>query len=131
MSYEFLSDAWFDEIARIRDEIGEIELPSSIRDVRVNLEVAEGPEGKTVQGHLGNGTLVRGHFEAHTTIRLPYSIARKIFVDRDSSAAMQAFMTGLIKIEGDMTRLISLQQPSEPPDERAVELLTRIAAITR
>jgi len=130
VSYEFLSDAWFDEVARIREELGEIDIPSAFREIRINIEVAEGPEGRTVQSHLGDGNWVRGHQEAHTTIRLPYTVARRIFVDRDPSAAMQAFMTGQIRVEGDVARLMSLQRPSEPPSADALILITRIAEIT-
>jgi len=130
VGYRFLCREWFDEVARIRESMGPIELPDPIRDLKINLEVREGPDGETVQCHFGVGALSRGLTDAPTTVRLPYDVARQIFVDRDSGAAMRAFMTGQIQIEGDVTRLMTIQSASQGSNPAAVELIVRIAQIT-
>ena len=40
---------------------------------------------------------------------------RKVFLEFDMAAAMQAFMTGKIKVQGDMSQLMALQtaKPSQ------------------
>jgi putative sterol carrier protein len=39
----------------------------------------------------------------------------KIFIEQDQSAGMQAFMSGKLKVEGDMSKMMALQsiQPTE------------------
>ena len=41
--------------------------------------------------------------------------AKKIFVDQDQAAGMQAFTSGKLKIEGDMSKMMASQsiQPTE------------------
>ena len=38
-----------------------------------------------------------------------YETARKIFVDQDPQAGMQAFMAGKVKVQGDMAKLLAAQ----------------------
>ena len=38
-----------------------------------------------------------------------YDTAKAILVDGDAQAAMQAFLSGRIKVEGDVTKMIALQ----------------------
>ena len=40
---------------------------------------------------------------------MPYAVARQMFVEGNQQAAMQAFMGGQIKVEGDMTKLMAMQ----------------------
>ena len=51
-----------------------------------------------------------------------------VLVDQDQAGAMQAFMSGKIKIQGDMTKLMAMQ--GAPPDEFAKKVAEEIKAIT-
>ena len=44
---------------------------------------------------------------------------RKVFLEFDMAAAMQAFMTGKIKVQGDMSQLMALQT-AKPSQEQKI-----------
>jgi putative sterol carrier protein len=70
-----------------------------------------------------------GHIEgAEVKITVPYSVAKAIFIEGNAQAGMQAFMSGQIKVEGDMTKLMAMQGAA--PDAAAAELQQKILAIT-
>jgi putative sterol carrier protein len=71
----------------------------------------------------------KGHLEdADVTITTDYDTAKKILVDQDPQAGMQAFMSGRIKVQGDMMKLMQMQ--GTPPDETAVKVAQEIKDIT-
>jgi putative sterol carrier protein len=68
-----------------------------------------------------------GHLDdADATVTTDYETARATVLDPQS--AMQAFMAGKVRIQGDMTKLMALMQAS--PDPVSVEVQQRIRAIT-
>src|SRR3546814_21195243 len=78
-------------------------------DATINITVTGGPDGD-VDVHLAGGAFDRGHTEgAPTRLTVPYEVAKKLFIDGDQSAAMQAYISGQIKVEGDMTKVMALQ----------------------
>ena len=92
-----------------------------------------GPDGD-VEANLapGDGGLAIGKgflASAPTTVSLGYDVAREMFVNGNMQPAMQAFMKGEIKVEGDMTKVMALQQTGAP-GPRQQELQQKIQAIT-
>ena len=129
MAHPFMSNAWFDAIVKIRDEIGEIPANQDIQDIVINLVVTDGPDGDQ-EMHVKAGSFDRGLAEnAPTKLTMPYEIARKLFIERDPKVAVQAFMAGQVKIEGEVGPLMQLQLPREDSPESR-ELKDRIAEIT-
>ena len=132
-SYPFLSDEWIQEVRKVRDEYrGRAE--ASGEAVRMNQVITDVPFGQGVmEAHLdttsGEVEMELGHLETpDVTLTLDYASARDIFVNQDREAAMQAFMAGKIKVQGDMTKLLlMLQSPVEP---LAVEVAERIKDLT-
>ena len=57
-----------------------------------------------------------------------YATAKAIFVDQNPQAGMQAFMAGKIKVEGDITKLMAMQNTA--PDPEAQKIADQIQAIT-
>ena len=57
-----------------------------------------------------------------------YETAKAILVDGDAQAAMQAFMSGRIKIDGDVAQLLALQNARVDPVHQ--ELARRIREVT-
>lgn len=116
MAHPFLSEAWMDDVEGLRDEAPE---PApAMKDLKINITVTDGPDGD-VDVHLDGGHFERGHAEgAPTTLTVPHETARKLFVEGDQQAAMQAFMGGLIKVQGDMTKIMAMQSAGPPSDEQ-------------
>jgi hypothetical protein len=78
---------------------------------------------------LKDGLFSQGHRTgAPTSLTLTEELARKIFVDADTAAGVQAFLAGEMKAEGDLAKLVAMStvEPSEPQKQ----LTKRIAAIT-
>ena len=59
---------------------------------------------------------------------LDYATAKAIFVEGNPQAGMQAFMAGKVKVQGDMSKLMAMQQTT--PDPVAAEIQQRIQDIT-
>lgn len=107
-THRFMSEGWIGEINKLRAGLGEVEIPDNAKAISLNFTVTyeDGEEKASVQG----GELKSGHSaDGKTTLILPSAVAKKLFVDRDQSAAMQAFMSGQIKVEGDMSQLMQMQ----------------------
>src|ERR1044072_6304165 len=108
MAYPFLSDAWFDAVEALRDEAPAA--PEEVADIAVNMVVTGGPDGDRGL-HFADGRFDRGLVAgAPTTVTVPHRVARAMLVDLDPNAAITAFMNGEIRVEGDITRLMALQQ---------------------
>ncbi|MDY7100848.1 MAG: SCP2 sterol-binding domain-containing protein [Actinomycetota bacterium] len=104
MTYAFLSDEWLDAVAAAQSELSSGDAP----DVTLDLTVTGGPDGDR-DLHISGGSFHAGNVDAPTKLIVPYDTARQMFVDGNQQAAMQAFMSGQIKVEGDMTTLMQMQ----------------------
>lgn len=128
MRYAFLSDAWFARVDELVAAAGDLQIPSAMKAVEVNVTVTS-PEGDT-QLVMKDGLFTRGHRAGvATTLTLPAELARKIFVDGDTAAGMQGFLEGALRVDGDLSKVVAMQtvEPSEPQKR----LTQQIAAITR
>jgi hypothetical protein len=132
-AHPFLSDEWIEAARAIR---AELEGKASVKPppFRMNQVVTEVPFGDgTLNAHTdttsGELVLELGHIEnPDVTVTLPYDTAKSLLVDQDQQAAMQAFMSGKIKVEGDMMKLMALQTTQVDPV--ALEAAARIKEIT-
>ena len=128
MGHAFLSDTWFEEAAKIADEISP-PVPEVLKDLVINFRIKNGPGGD-VEARMAAGRLLRGFGDgAPTTVNLPYDVARKMIVENDQNAAMQAFMSGQIQVEGDMSRIMAMQAAG-PPSPESQQLSLRIRQMT-
>lgn len=127
MSIEFLSDEWFAKVAELRAEAGDVEVPAALADLAININVDTDAGEKKLA--LVGGMIEEGHADgAPTTMSLPADLAQKILIEGDQSAGMQGFMSGQIRIEGDMSKLMALQTAQPSADQTA--LLKKIQEIT-
>jgi SCP-2 sterol transfer family protein len=132
-AYPFLSPEWIEAARAVRAEL-EGKATTTPPPFRMNQVVTGVPFGDgTLNAHTdttsGELVLELGHLEnPDVTVTLPYETARAILVEQDQQAAMQAFMTGQIKVEGDMMKLMALQTAQVDPV--ALEAAARIKAIT-
>jgi hypothetical protein len=107
MAHEFLSDGWFDAVEGLRNEAPEP--PAAMKELVLNVVVQGGPDGDR-EVHMKAGQFERGlAADAPTKLSVPYDIAKSMFIEGNPQAAMQAFMSGQIKVEGDMSKLMAMQ----------------------
>jgi putative sterol carrier protein len=127
--YQFLSDEWVAAARKLREEAGG--QGSAGAPVKMNLIITDVPFGdSTVEAHMdstsGEVDMDFGHLEGpDVTVTLDYGTAKAMMVDADPQAAMQAFMAGKIKLQGDMTKALALQSGTPDP-----ELTKKIQEIT-
>jgi hypothetical protein len=125
--YPFLSDEWLDEVEKLSAEAPEP--PAAIKDLKLNITV-QGAPGGDKDVHLSAGQFGRGQVEgAPTKLTVPYAVAKAIFIDQNQQAGMQAFMSGQIKVEGDMTKIMAMQAAGAPSPEQAA-FQEKIKALT-
>ena len=133
MPSKFLSDEWFTDAKKIREEYAGKGTPPA-HAVRMNQVVTDVPFGDgTVNVHMdtssGELQFDQGHLDnPDLTVTVDYDTAKAIIVDGNPQAGMQAFMAGKIKVQGDMTKLMAMQ--SGTPDPVAQEVAEKIKGIT-
>jgi putative sterol carrier protein len=132
--YKFLSEEWIEEAKRIRSEM-EGDAPAPAHSVRMNQVITEVPFGDgEIQAHMdtsdGEMKMDLGHIEnPDLTVTLDYATAKAILVDGNPQAGMQAFMAGKVKVQGDMTKLMAMQQTGGA-DDTAAKVAAAIQDIT-
>jgi putative sterol carrier protein len=125
---KFLSDEWFKKVKELTEDAGDIEIPAALKDLTFNLSVTQ-PDGSEKKVHMQGGQFGDGHKgDAPVTVSVPAEIAQKIFLEGDQQAGMQAFMSGQMRVEGDVTKLMVLQSVQPTDDLR--DLMTDIKDIT-
>ena len=133
MPHPFLSDEWLDEAKAIREKYAGQGTPigHKIKMNQVITGVPFGPGELQLYMDTSGGEIVmeKGALpDADVTVTTDYETARKIFVDQDQAAGMQAFMSGKIKVQGDMTKLMMMN--AAPPDEVAKSVAAEIKEMT-
>lgn len=136
-TYTFLTDEWIRAAEAIHAEYADrIEAPDE--EIRINITVIDAPfSNDALVGHVdsasGNTIPQWGPIDdPQATITVPYEVARSMFVSLDFEQVVMAFMGGQIEVEGDITRLLFLQDLDPTPEQAAVgeEIATRLQAIT-
>ena len=113
MGVKYLSDEWFAKVDELIKEVN-LEVAPAAAEMKMNMTITS-DEGDIEMG-MNGGKIQKGHVDGATTkITVPYDLAKKMFVEEDKQAGMQAFMSGKMKIEGDMSKMMSMQnvQPTE------------------
>jgi putative sterol carrier protein len=127
--YKFLSAEWVEEARKIREEL---DSPAAApQPVKMNLVITDVPfDDGTVDAHMdttsGELVLDTGHVEGpDVTATLDYETAKAMMVDANPQAAMQAFMAGKIKLQGDMTKAMAMQSgPVDPELTKKIQEIT-------
>lgn len=132
---DFLSDGWFDAVRAIQEEHkGEATEALDGVDLALNLTITDCPDGSEKEIHMkmGGGEIDWEHNHVDTAdakVITDFDTAKQIFVGQDPQAGMQAFMSGKLRVEGDMTKLMALQQgPGGSAGEAAQKAIQEITA---
>ena len=135
--HPFLSPAWIAAAREIHQEYKDrVEAPTE--SLRLNVTVTDAPfTEELVLGHIDTtgGSIVPddGHIEnPDVAVVVSYAIAHQLLIDQQPESVMIAFMSGEIEVEGDVTRLMDLQDIEATPEQQALaeEVIERLTAIT-
>lgn len=114
MAHEFLSDDWF----RAVEALGPPPVAPDPDAGPINMVVTRAG-GDDVEVHLVDGKLSRGLADDPSmTLRTTYDVAKAVFLEGDQHAAMQAFISGRVKVQGDMATLMALSRTTPTPEAK-------------
>jgi hypothetical protein len=134
MGHQFLSDEWMTAAKEIRAKYAD-QATKVTTSIRMNQVITDVPFGSgTVEAFVdtssGDVVMDLGALETpDLTVTTDWETARKIFVEQDQAAGMQAFMSGKIKVQGDMMKMMAMQT-SMPQDDIAKQIADEIKNIT-
>jgi putative sterol carrier protein len=134
MPYQFLSAEWMEAAKAIREKYA-AESAKVTTSIRMNQVITDVPFGEgTVRTYMdtsgGDVSMELGELESpDLTVTTDYTTALKLFVEQDQAAGMQAFMSGKIKVQGDMMKMMAMQT-SMPNDDTAKLIAQEIKDIT-
>jgi expansin (peptidoglycan-binding protein) len=127
MAHPFLSPEWFTAVDALIAAAGDLKIPAAMAAAEINVTITS-PRGEK-QVYVKDGRLFQGHRDAApTAITLPEELARKVFVEADTAAGIQAFLAGELVATGDLKSLVAMQMEEPSAEQKA--LAKRIAAIT-
>jgi hypothetical protein len=132
--HDFLSPGWVEAAKGLRESFeGEVAPPA--HTIKMNLVITDAPfQDEDIQAHMdtssGEMQMDLGHIDSpELTVTVDWATAKAIFVDQNPQAGMQAFMAGKVKVQGDMTKLMAMQQQAPDPNaQKMAEALKEITA---
>ena len=134
MPSPFLSEEWMTEAKAIRakyeGKTGKVTASVRVNQVITDVPFGEGTINSFIDTSSGDMVMDLGSLDSpDVTVTTDYATAKKLFVDQDAAAAMQAFMGGKVKVQGDMMKMMALQT-AMPTDEASQAIAAEIKAIT-
>jgi hypothetical protein len=134
MTHAFLSDEWVAATKEIRDKYAD-DVPPVTATIRINQVVTDVPFGdgeikSYIDTSSGQMVMELGELDnPDATVTTDYATAKALFVDQDQAASMQAFMSGKIKVQGDMMKLMAMQT-AIPSNETTEKIADEIKSVT-
>ncbi|WP_211828272.1 hypothetical protein [Kistimonas asteriae] len=125
---QFLSSSWWSQVQQTIADADNLKIPTNIRAICLNITVI------TLGGHklslaMKNGLFVARHQpDATAHITLPLDVARRVFIENDTTAGFKAFIRGQLKASGDLRCLLTLHTAQPTPAQRRLQ--QAIAAFT-
>ena len=129
---KFLSDEWLDAVFALQSEYRD-KVPAPLVKMKMNQVITGAPFGDgnaKIHTDTTSGAAIMGrdHMdEPDVTVTTDYETAKSLVISADQQAAMQAFMSGKIKVEGDMAKVMT---PPPPKNDAQKELEAKILEIT-
>ena len=134
MSHQFLSEEWMTAAKTIREKYAD-QVPAVTVSIRMTQVITDVPFGEgTINAFLDTSSgaleMELGALETpDLTLTTDYATAKAVFVDQDQAAGMQAFMSGKIKVQGDMMKMMAMQT-GMPQTDITAKVQDEIKAIT-
>ena len=134
MPFQFLTPEWMDAAKAVREKYA-ADAAKVTTSIRMNQVITGVPFGDgTVTTYMdtsdGDVKMELGELaQPDLTVTTDYETALKLFVEQDQAAGMQAFMSGKIKVQGDMMKMMAMQS-AMPQDETAKKIAEEIKSLT-
>lgn len=134
MTYAFLTEEWLTEARLIREKYAD-QIPEVTATIRINQLILDVPFGdgeiiSYIDTSSGSLDMALGELDdPDAVVTIEYETARAMFVDQDQAVAMQAFMAGKIKVQGDMMKMMAMQT-TLPSGDLSEQIADEIRAIT-
>ena len=130
--HPFLSEDWIRAANAIRDQYSDAVGEPAVA-VAVNFTVT-GTETE-LQAHADTRSgaihIDLGHLDdASVTLKSDRATLRMLFIEADPKKAIDAFMTGKIVVQGDVTSLLSLQSAGNADSKTMAEVYNQLRLIT-
>ncbi len=129
----FLSDEWLTAVeALVADRAPHA---AGAPDLVMDVVVTDTPFGELRYFHVGSdaGAPLWGHGPAERadiTVTTSYDIAKDMFLTGDAQTPMQAFFTGKLTLQGDVTKLIAASAGGAAVLGGSADLAAELRAIT-
>lgn len=133
--FRFLTPEWIDAARSLHEEYRG-RLPQALLPAKVNLVVRDVPFSPApIHAHLetapGSLEIELGHLESpDATVILDYDTTLAVFVQGNAQVGMQAYMSGKIRVEGDVAKLITVFGGMGEMDPMQGELAERLRDMT-
>lgn len=115
---QFLSQSWFDIVNTLNEQASTLNLPPALANLVMNATVEQ---DKPVLLHLKDGKIHQGHVKGATTsVIIDNNTLSDILTTGDINIAIEAFMMGKIRIDGDMSAVMSLQSTKPSPEQKTL-----------
>ena len=115
---KFLSQAWFDQVNELNAQAGDLNLPPNLASVILNASVT-GEQGANL--YLKEGKIHQGNTpDAISSVVIDDATLSNIISTGDVNQAIEAFMMGKIRIDGDMTQVMALQSAKPSQEQKAL-----------
>lgn len=134
MSHLFLSPEWVDAARAVREKYADQAQQVAVA-IRMNQIITDSPfddDAIEIFVDTSSGVLdldFGSLDDPDLVVTTDYATARSILVEQDGAAAMQAFFTGRIQVEGDITKMMAMQM-AMPADDIAQRISAEIRDIT-
>ena len=116
---------------RYHDQLPEITVSVRINQVITDVPFGDGTVTAYIDTSAGEFQLEIGELEQPDAVLMTdYATAKAMMVDQDPTVAMQSFMAGKIKVQGDMMKLMAMQT-ALPSNEFSEQVAAEIRAITQ
>ncbi len=115
---------------KYRDQAPKVSVVVRFNQVVTNVPFGDGVIHSHMDTSSGEVVMDLGHLEkVDATLTTDYVTARTIFVEQDPQKAMEAFLTGKVKVEGDMLKLMAMQTVM-PQTDLGLVVAAEIKSIT-
>lgn len=132
VKHAFLSIEWIEQVTILQSEYRD-RMPAPAVKMKMNQVIIDVPFGDgELKMHIDSSSGVAsfgvGHLEAaDIVVTTDYGTARNLFVENNQQVAMQAFMQGKIKAQGDLAKLMV---PPPPKNDAQKEFEAKVQEIT-
>lgn len=122
---QFLSDEWFDTVTKLNQDANPLNLPPNLKHLILTINLQDGTHFHFKEGKIWQGN----HDNPKATLLMTKNILQSLIQNKDESLAIEAFIAGDIRVEGDMSALLALQSVKPTPEQK--QLYKDILAMTQ